>query len=300
MDKLLSEAWASPFGLTKEITLDGEPLYSSETLKKKLSEILSKQLGVSSGDITKLISKGKLTPVYSAGNAMTIGMRRLFGADSNGMVDRSKGNAFYVPKNKTIFIVIDNNVSKLGFVDDKWIAMICVHEMMHLCTKLDAYHTWSTFKEDLYNYYINFYSLFLNIDDKNDEFINLVKQHVFKMFKTEVRTDDQKLSEIILKQGHFLLKILEFSRMNKDEADEAVKDMIGFIHHLHPKYNLSYYDNYKTGKLLRQAYKNLTGKVPDFSFCYQELYTPSEVISIMSAFNRSKPLQLIKSLANKL
>jgi len=283
----LNEMFAVPFNSKLVAIFDNKiKLYTSPFLIKQYKKALAstKYTAPSFPLLNDLIDKQTVIPVYMSQNILSYSFHKIFG-HNNAL---SGALAFYDPSSNKIFVLIDMNTT-LGFVSDKWISKLTVHEMMHMACA----HGKDNFKKLFINEYKAFYNHFFHLlaeehitTKTTKDIAPLVNQYIDTFHKIEVHSADLKVA--ITKKGfNIIYKVLKYFNID-EKIIQNVQDGYKYILIMYIQYGVAGLIKamqYKQCKYilqqLKHTYKSLTNIQPD-TLAIQELLFPSEIIAVLS------------------
>lgn len=295
MDDQLQELFALPVNPQLEAVVDGQKFYSSENLK----QAFLKSIGASGRTSTiykpmeKLVYKKKLiVPCFLSKGMFKFFMHKMFGNPQ----DKST-LAFYHMKQKRVFILIDNTISPVGTANNDEMASTTVHECVHLYADGMRSKFNKTFKEELYRYYVSYFSRVFELKTK-PSVENIIKFVGNFEYQRSVQMNKQ-----LTKYFKLLEKTLKpHTTLDDTEFRKRLIDTIVII-----KYSLSDFNQFirmyrKYTQILtplNRAYQEAFGKKNTYTTPFQELSSVSEVISVYSELkpNSSKIKKMFKELA---
>jgi hypothetical protein len=268
--KNIREDYIFPIHLKQVDILEGIPVYSSETLKKKFIELLSNSLKDSEllEKISNLVSQAKLVPCF-----VTKSMLRML-VSKIGIARKNIGftGTYYREKDK-VFVIIDMAKYKMFTPSNEELIKITMHELVHM----SFYKNWkklvSLFIDELSKFYISFYKCYFEIDIDEVEMRKVVKKMFWEDFENE---------------EHIHLHFAEHSKLNK----ERTKKYWEFVDELYNRgWKDSLYKKYEDiidclDSAYNKVYHILLGENPSPG---QELWKPHEVICVASEFRKTDP-----------
>jgi len=278
------ELFALPIFPDKVATLYGMELYSSESLRKKYINAMYKISKVKSiaPDIERLVNQGKIVPCW-----INKGMFRL--AMFKFMAPRSETGTlgFFTPKTQQIFLLMDNNIS-FGFANDKVLADLMIHEMMHMAANKFK----NVFVKQTWNIVLNYYKAAFGYIFKAENIENeckLIIRFLFKNFEFNTKGDISKFYE-----KYLTLVSSSFRKKSELKEDEFSEHLTNFYHFI----KLYHYDKEGLFKQLRKfehirrglykGYEDGLRVKNNMSFCVQELFFPSEVVCMYIELYKGK------------
>jgi len=275
----IEEMFALPINLKVETTISGMKLYSSRKLKDKFLKTLSiaSRTQAVYKQLEHMVNVSKLlVPCYLSKGLLNFFVRKMFsGPESKGIL------GFYHLKEKKVFILIDNSINPIGTAKDDFIASTTIHECVHLYADRMRSSFLKLFKEELYRYYASYFGNVYELkkSPRLSEFMKYVlyfeynrsrssmnKQLfkyydiLYKEFKGNSKLSDEQIKELLLRTT-YLIKL-------------SILDMNTFIRQFRNNLNIL--------RPLSQSYVYAFGERNTVSTSYQELFSLSEVICILS------------------
>ena len=296
----ITELFAAPRG-TLELVIDygGVKMYTSSVLKKNFIKAMSKSSRVAPivPTMTKLIEKGEFTPCYLTDRIIKTILKKQ-PPEFKGYAGQTIG--------KYILVFVDNETNIFGFASNNDLSITTLHELIHKSSFKFPTQFYQTFKSELTTYYKNYWSqLFMvkkdELDDKNTQ--RIVK---FIYDKTEKGV---KSNKVLIDYHNMLLETFkDKTTLKPDELHKLVTKYIvlikvvwkGMASGAPSLIEKAAYTNRQIIAPLYTSYKNTFGINVHYikELCYQELYAPSEVISLPALVKR--PSQKIYKMINKL
>ncbi len=276
-----NEMFAIPYGLELAAKIEGIELYTSDKLKEKYIESMRSTTRTEPviDKIEELINRKLIIPCFMNKNIFKFITFKLFSDRASKSV-----MGFFDTKSKKIYMLIDNNINPFGFSSNDWLAVLTIHESVHMFSNHKPSKFRSLFSPELKSYYQSAFNNIFQLEegtkikniDKIVDFIFHIEQT--KKFDNKIATDYLRLLRSSLKQ----YSVLDSRQFDKNLVDYIViiniysKDLNTFInsirsykHIIGPLY-IAYQESFNMGKL--------------YSICIQELITPSEIICIYSEF----------------
>lgn len=270
-------------GVTKKdrevVKYDGVDFYTNEKLRQKFILSLMKHTPAKSHKtIIKLINKKKIIPAFLTSSTFSWYLKNALDPEQDDKMTGVRG--FYTRSAKKIFILIDAGYKVLGWVSDRYLAAVTLHECMHMASNSDPKKFLQTNIKPLYDYYSTFLDLVFitgtNFDRKNVvKWIDYI--YKFESGKGHLAPKEYgKLIEDIVKPN---------TKLDKEEMENRINHIIG---HAFKTFNadgarligaIRQYIN--VHRALMYAYTKAFGFRPQ-TLAYQELFTPSEVICILA------------------
>ena len=210
-EQQLQELLALPIGLTHVLSMDGQKLYSSGSLKTSIlnamqTDSLGKKIYKSS---QKMMMKSSLVPVFTSKNIIQLIRHKWRGRKITG--DHGI-TAFYTPSAKKIIILLDNNILggfetkgsyiaktgdeeakefdpvgtamqnlKWGRIEIHEMCKLILHEGMHFIADTKPPVFWSMFKTDLIKYYDIVFKKIFSLKKSPPNLEKLVHHIFFKL-----------------------------------------------------------------------------------------------------------------------
>lgn len=279
--QLQQELFALPFSTYEVANLDGWKLYSSDSLKRKFCESMEKMSKTNpiSDGIRKLVYKNTIVPCWINKGIFRLLLFKVFASKG------SKGTlGFYTPKEDQIYLLIDNNIS-FGFASNYKLAVLTVHESMHMAATHMKSGYVTLFSREIVAYYAAMIKQIFKITDNIDKEASVLMKFLFAKF--EFRSVSSAYVKTFTKMYSILLVKLfrNKSKLGVEEFDKNVMDYTEFIRLYFRDINqfiqsLRKYPNITRG--LKVGYENGLKVRNDISLCIQELFFPSEIIAIYS------------------
>lgn len=289
----LQELFAAPVGLKLVAKVGGEELYGSESLNMSFLKSMSEVSKVSPllKTITKLVMTKNIIPCWMNSNILKIIKFKILAP-----AYKKSGAAFYYPSNKTIYVLIDNNINMFGFSSNNWISILVVHEMCHMAVTKNPSSFMSTFKPILIEFYQNYFVEALKLKENPNvlKFINFIYKTFdvsgafkFSMFKKYRELLEEFKPLTVLKEHEFELisnLIVNVCVTSNYSFQSFTSNLRNYVPVLSP---------------IRAAYRHMIGnKILNIdSMVYQELFIPSEVIAILSETSTSYSSKIYSGLS---
>lgn len=278
LESQLEEFFTLPIGMEQVATYKGSKMYTSDKLKSKFLKAMEKngRAKAITPIMKKMIDNNTFIPAYINKNLFQLLAYR-FGPDMH----KKHIAGFYSLDYKVIILIIDNN-TKWGFTSDDFMALLAIHEGMHMAAYVKKSQFVSIFLNDLADYYYEVFKMILSLKERPKEMKDIAKYIFYTIEVGRLKARDAMYTDYF----NFLVKTLgKYSTLKKDEFETGVRDWVVClkIYWTNP---MVLYRNARTfAHILRPlgyAYKTLWGKTPDFNFFVQELGVPSEVIAVRS------------------
>ena len=296
----ISEIFAAPKGdLQVVMTYGSIPIYTSDALKKKFIKAMTKtsRVGPVIKTIEKLMNKGEFTPCYLTDRVIKMLLKKQ-PPQLKGFVGVTMG--------KDILIFVDNEANIFGFASNNELSITSLHELIHKAAQKFPQAFFQTFKSELTIFYHFYWSRIFSLDQRKVDVKKVQDMVSFIFFKGEFgRYDNKTLSTYHSK----LIELFnEATTLETRQFQKIVQDYIVLIKII--------WKARQTGapSLIEKAvyaYKHLIGPLYTSykqtfginvkhikEMCYQELYAPSEVISLPALVK--SPSQKVYSFVNKL
>jgi len=196
-DKYLQELLALPFGLEKIDSLDGYPIYSSDSLKEKFNTAIStlKAIRPCLSKVVSLVKEDRVIPCVSYSGFLSYIVKKTISHQSNMVFQ----GAYDVNKN-VIYIVADMKFADFIQVDQH-MAYILIHELMHYCSKKKPGVFFNIFKGEYQKYYIELFHKFAQAE--------LTKQQAEKIAKYATQNYELGKDENFVRYTRFLSGLLD-------------------------------------------------------------------------------------------
>ena len=298
--KQITELFAAPRGnLQLVMNYGGVKIYTSSVLKQNFVKAMIKSSRTAPivSTMVKLMGKGEFIPCYLTDRIIKTILKKQ-PPEFKGFAGQTIG--------KYILVFVDNDTNIFGFASNNDLSITTLHELIHKVSNKYPKQFLSTFKQELTSYYKNYWSqLFMTerngLDDKTVQrmitFIYknterntpsnkiLVQYHnmLLETFGNITTLDSQKLQKLVT-EYIVLIKII-FKAMTSGAPSLIVKVTYANRHIIAPLYTA-----YKTTFGINVRHMK--------ELCYQELYAPSEVISLPALIKR--PSQKVYKMVNKL
>lgn len=296
----ITELFAAPRGtLQLVMNYGGVKIYTSSVLKQNFIKAMSKSSRTAPivSTMVKLMGKGEFIPCYLTDRIMKSILKKQ-PPEFKGFAGQTLG--------KYILVFVDNDTNIFGFASNNDLSITTLHELIHKVSNKFPRQFLSTFKQELTSYYKNYWSqLFMiernSLSDKNAQRIinfiynnternipsnKILSQYYQILLETfgDITTLDSKQLQKLVTEYIVLIKII-FKAMTSSAPSLIVKATYANRHIIAPLYT---------------AYKMTFGiNIRHMKeLCYQELYAPSEVISLPALIKR--PSQKVYKMVNKL
>lgn len=295
--KKVNEIFAAPRGDLKIVAnFGGVKVHTSQTLVEKFLKAMTKNSRTApiAPVLLKLIQNKEFMPCYLTDRVLKTLLRRQ-PPEFKGYVGMSIG--------KYIFVFVDNDTNIFGFASNEQLAITTLHELIHKSAEKFPKQFYQTFIPELTLFYKNYWSNIFSLqqDKIKDKDIQNIIEFLFNTTENNKRNNAilKKYNDILLnlcrdtstinvqeiiKQYIVLIKVV-WKGMETNNPTLIEKVVIDSQHLVSPLYH---------------SYKNSFGiSVKHIKeLCYQELYAPSEVISLPALIKQPNPkvYKLIKKL----
>ncbi len=291
MDKKINELFSLPVSLELEDTVDGVKLYSSINLRDSFIEAFKNSgRGKDIADkIDELVKqKNLIVPCYKSKGIFSFLRHKFFGEFEEKAI-----MAFYHQEKKKVYILIDNNISKIGTASNDKLVATTMHECMHLACSLHLNQFISITKPYLQDYYKNaFMGIFkLNTDKFNvDKIIDFLSPFEGK----HIQLTNKLGAYAALLEKEFI-SITDFERelFIKRITDMMTVTKISlYSFSAFARIYRNYVDIFRA---LTRAYELAFHEKNDVTTSFQEMYSVSEVICVLAELkpNDSKIKQVV-------
>lgn len=282
------EMFAAPRGNIQVATnYFGVKFYTSDKLKENFLKAMNK-----SGRaqpivpvLEKLIKKNEFIPCYLTDKISKFLLRK-----------RPEEFKYYagITIGKYIFVFVDNDTNIFGFSSNEELSITTVHELIHKASNKFPKEFYQLFKNDLIEFYTNYWSMLFNVPKKDlssKEVDSIISFVFFNIEKGEASNKN------LTKYYHMLYDTLkDKTSLSEPQFRKLVTDYIVLIKIVFKAMSSG------SGSLIQKAcmtmrhiikpcyitYSNIFGIKPTKikELCYQELYAPSEVISLPALIKR--------------
>ena len=182
---------------------------------------------------------------------------------------------------------MDNNINYIGFASDESMSSLLLHEILHMSAVLNPTEFYSTFRNDLYNWYTNFYDLIFTFDrDKinTPDFSKTFNSFINILIKEEVDSGNRPGTTKMISQDlkPFLYKYTTLGEVSFDSKWNLFMNYVVSFMDDSEKIadNKEFYNPIFVA--FYGAYERTFGNSTTDSFCGQEIIVPSEIICISS------------------
>ncbi len=300
IQKKINEIFAAPRGDLKIVTnFGGIKVYTSQVLVENFLKAMSKNSRTAPivSVLLKLIQAHEFMPCYLTDKILKFLLRKQ-PPEFKGYVGMSMG--------KYIFVFVDNDTNIFGFASNEQLAITTLHELIHKSAEKYPNQFYKTFIPELTLFYKNYWSNIFTLQKEKikDKDIQNIIQFLFNTTENNKRNNS-----ILTKYNNLLLNLCKnYSTLNKFKIKDLIKQYFILIKVVWKGMNSNnpnliekiIMDNNHLISPLYHSYKNsfnITVKHIK-ELCYQELYAPSEVISVSALIKQpnSKVYKLIKKL----
>jgi hypothetical protein len=280
MNDQLNEIFAPPIGLYPVARVGGDILYGSKLLNKAFLTALDK-CGRTSPAYSKfemLVQQGKIIAGHQTPGILSFRDWKLHKPSS----EQTLTMGFYDKEHKKVYILISNNANKWSFVDNNFLGVLVIHELIHMFSDMKKALFINMFKKELVSYYGELWKQLFSIAEIPDKVTEKIARYLFVNIETSKVINNNSL----LKYNAIMnSELRKYSTLQQEDFDRILTDYIiitktflistdrflqlrsKYKHILNPMY-----DAYKRAFSI----KNMT------TICIQELIFPSEVIAIAS------------------
>jgi hypothetical protein len=294
------ELFAAPRGeLQLVVNWQGVKIYTSPKLKQNFLKSMSKTSRTAPivSTLLKLINKNEFIPCYLTSSIIKSILKRQ-PPEFKGYSGTTMG--------KYILVYVENDTNIFGFASNDELSITTLHELIHKSSNKFPSQFFQTFKSELIEYYSNYWNRLFNVSagqlkkDKVEEIVKflykttetgqrtnaaLIKYHdMLKETFKGVTTLEEKTLEEIIRSYIILIKIVWKA------MDSGAPSLIEKAAYANRQIILPLYISYQ------ETFGINVKKMKEL--CYQELYAPSEVISIPALVKTPNPK--VYKLINKL
>jgi hypothetical protein len=296
----ITELFAAPRGtLQLALNYGGVKIYTSSVLRQNFVKAMSKSSRTAPvvSTIVKLMGKGEFVPCYLTDRIIKTILRKQ-PPEFKGYAGQTIG--------KYILVFVDNDTNIFGFASNNDLSITTLHELIHKASNKFPKQFYQTFKSELTTYYKNYWSqLFAvernGLDDKSaQKIINFLYGSTERGIKS---------NKILVEYHRMLLETFkDISTLKPEKLQKMVTDYIvlieiiwkGMTSGVPSLIEKVVFANRQIVVPLYTSYKTTFGINVKYikELCYQELYAPSEVISLPALIKR--PSQKVYKMINKL
>jgi hypothetical protein len=219
-EQTLLELFSIPIGLKPKVKIDDVQLYGSTSLDKNYKKSIAKSETASyaSAQISRLVDNGMLNACYLNKGIIRVLLWKVL------VIHPIKSIlAFFAPHTNKIYILIDNNISIVGYIPNKFLGNLTIHETCHMGCFNDYMGFFNIFSQDLINYYSNYFKILFKLDEVPEK---KVKDFAFSLVKSE--TQKVRRTIILPVIETFLESLRKYFKGTTEEFDR-LKNMYLFI-----------------------------------------------------------------------
>jgi len=281
----VTELFVLPVGLYPAYRVNGQVFYSSDKLKQSFLIAVTKSSRVRnvSTNIEKLVNQNTIIPCFKSKNVLSF-IKHKFSRDPEKNVV-----AFYLPDDKKVLVVIDNDISLFGTSANDELALTTLHECMHLIAGKNYVGFLKNFRPYLEKFYKNFLEDYFKstLDKKNISdvilFISKLERRGFKDVNQQLKQYYDFLDKTIsnktkLGQQDFKIRLTKLI--------VAIKLLVVNVSTLLRSYR-SFAMIFTS---LNNSYKKSFGKTNTQTVPIQETIALSEVAAIFSEIKPTDPV----------
>ena len=281
-DVIQQEFFALPVAPRIVANVDGVPLYGSKTLNLMFLLSLGKVSKTKpvKEEIKGLVDKGLVIPCWLQRGVLKV---RKFIINEKGAVRHIA--AFYDPRSKKIFILIDNQINKWGFASNKVLSDLTVHEFIHMFADRDPKKFLSVFEGDLEKFYYSYFNNVFELGDKPVKEMNNIVRFIFMGIERKVASGGG-ITNSLLKRYHTYLdtNLRKYSSLSGKDFEQRLADYIAVLKYYSKDISIFLNIRDKYTHILgpmKNAYRKAFGGTSD-TISIQELFLASEVIAVSS------------------
>ena len=298
--KKITEMFAAPRGELQLVTnWGGVKIYTSTKLKQGFVKAMAKTSRTTPiiQTILKLITSGDLVPCYLT-DTISKSLLKMQPLEFKGYAGVSFG--------KKIFVFVEADSNMFGFASNNELSITTLHELVHRVSNDFQNEFFQTFKKELVEYYSYFWNDLFSI--KVNELDKKGVEDVLKFVFIKIEKGKHNSEILVQYQKKLLETFQDKTTLNQETFYEIVKNYIVFINIVWKAMDAGAPSmvykaatmNRNIVSLLYTAYTKTFGiNIKHIKeFCVQELYAPSEVISVPALMKR--PDQKVYKMINKL
>jgi len=284
MTERLDELFSLPRKLEVGAVIGGQKFYTSDKLKNNF--VLAFEKSSKGKKIAKpikdLVDKQLLLPAYKQKGLLRFFKNKIFssGEDKYAL-------AMYYINEKRIIVLIDNSTSIFGTASNNSIVSTTMHECMHLLSGRNMNSFLKLFTPVLREFYLNYYTDIFKLKSKPK---NLDKVIGFLAYIES--PGGAPMNKKLARLYQLVEEFKEYSSLNEEQFTRAITDyivaskilMLSINSFMRVKHKYMYLLN-----ALERAYKKTFRKKNKVSQVFQEMYSVSEVISIMAELKPKDP-----------
>jgi len=278
MQEILLELFSIPIKLKPTVKVDDVQLYGSSSLDRNYKKAISNSKSASfvSDQISKLVDNGRVNLCYLNKGIIRVLLWKVL------VVHPFKSVlAFFSTSTNKVYVIIDNNIGILGYVSDKLLGNLTIHECSHMASFNNYSGFFKLFSEDLTNYYSNYFKELFKLDNISEK---EVKNFAFSLIKSETQKD--RAAKILPVIEGFLDSLKKSFKGDSKEFDEIKDRYIILCKALLGGWNTQTFKDVMNSKKiiasLYKAYITTFGlRTRNVLHC-QEVVSASEVICVYS------------------
>lgn len=296
----ISELFAAPKGnLTVAVDFGSIKVYTSPTLKKNFLKAMTKTSRVAPvvNTIAKLMMKNEFIPCYLT-NKIYKTLLKKQPPSLKGTVGQTFG--------KLILVYVDNEANIFGFASNNQLSITTLHELIHRAAGKFPTNFMQTFKVELNLFYSFYWNTIFSI--KKHE-MNLKEVQELVQFLFNKGKNPRGSNKFLVEYYKRLIEMFkDKTTLNNEDFQKLVTQYIvmikiiwkGELAGLPNLVEKAVFANKHLIVPFYTTYKSVFGiNVKHIKeLCYQELYDPSEVISLPALVKR--PSQKVYKMINKM
>jgi len=284
----ISELFAAPRGnLELAMSFGGVKLYTSSVLRQNFIKAMSKTSRVAPivKTVIKLMKKGEFIPCYLTDKVLKVILKR--------QPPEFKGYAG-LTLGKYILTFVDNETNIFGFASNNELSITTLHELIHKASNKNPKLFYQTFKTEFTLFYNFYWSRVFSVKRGGLGVKETQALVEFLYFTTESRDRSNKALSTYYKK--LMDTFSGITTLNKEQLEKLVTQYIilikivwkGMSSNAPSLIEKAVFANRSLIVPLYTAYKTVFGiNVKSIKeLCYQELYAPSEVISLPALIKR--------------
>jgi len=293
----LDELFALPIGLHAINVFGSMKLYTSESLKNNYLKAMAKteKMKPVFGNLSKMVNDNLIIPCFLVKGLVRTIFFRMFPIDRVRTADQyfrkefKNVYGFYDSGSKKIYLLISNNINIFGISNNNLLASLTIHEGAHMLAAKKSGKFISTFRNDLNEYYIHYFTELLSLKGNYTKEIFSILTLLFYEFEKSKDVSNKDL----VRYHTLLMKFKPYSQLENDEFDRRIRDYIVAVK-LFVKSTSVFIRNinrYMQILLpLEHAYKKTFGGFDIGNIVIQELLFPSEIIAVASEIGGNKTI----------
>ena len=283
----LDELFTLPIGLKPIVKLDGRMLYGSENLNRSFLDALNTSSLINNAEVfEKLVHEKKIVPCFLTGGLTSFVFWKIFAP-----VHLKNVLGFYEKTTKKVYILLSNNFNFLAYTSDEWMCKLVLHECVHMLSDTQPQRFLDDFKDLLIKYYSYYFRRLFNIQEKDEKIYHLISF-------LHSSCENGQINNGTFRSYH---EILQSSFISKKENSEKIERLLSILYIYLT--NLEKFFQVKGNFAdilypLRESYKDSLNIKSLNTTCIQELFVPSETISIAAEYSQyaSKVILSLKEL----